>query len=196
MSALTDLLARCESWTSDAAMALHGLTVRRTALLKEAKRLKLTAAVKSILVLPRMGDAEPVAAGPIAPGPYPSAVVTAEGLEQYVSAQNGAAELGAPASSGQPPIGERAAAAPAPALGEPPESRSGYALHADGTIACNGCDDKIKPSEPLRACGHPHCGLAEAWRARVRDTAAASLVGQSNTPDLTPPAILTERPRK
>ena len=59
---LTELLAKCEAWTADAAMAMHSLSVRRAALLKEAKRLKMVAACKAILVAPKMGGEEPVAA--------------------------------------------------------------------------------------------------------------------------------------
>ena len=67
---LTELLARCETWNADAAMAIHSLSVRRAALLKDAKRLKMVAACKAILVAPKMGGEEPAAS--VAPEPYPS----------------------------------------------------------------------------------------------------------------------------
>ena len=70
MSQLSDLLAKCEAWTADAAMAMHSLSVRRAALLKDAKRLKMVAACKAILVAPKMGGEEPAAG--VAPEPYPS----------------------------------------------------------------------------------------------------------------------------
>ena len=109
MSQLSDLLAKCEAWTADAAMAMHSLSVRRAALLKDAKRLKMVAACKAILVAPKMGGEEPAAS--VAPGPYPTVLEPDESygtINFRAPAQNGAAE--GPRSSPSSPTG-----APVPA---------------------------------------------------------------------------------
>lgn len=126
MSQLSDLLAKCEQWTADAAMAMHSLSVRRAALLKEAKRLKMVAACKAILVAPKMGGEEPgVAAVPTPPEPWPT-VASVAAVETPDVGAIYAATVGAKAATQQDgaagdgpgvirtPTGAPVAAAPVP----------------------------------------------------------------------------------
>ena len=65
-----DLLDDCDGWNAEAAKQVKRLSEWRDGLLKESRRLKMTAACKALLVMPKMGGEEPAAS--VAPEPYPS----------------------------------------------------------------------------------------------------------------------------